>query len=284
MHRKDIEFINSKPNEIKKLVMENPIVYVPFGALEWHGEHNVVGVDSIKASYICKKCIEITGGVLFPCVNYGAFDTMRFPFTLQFKKRRLKRITKKMANQLYEMGFQIIIFLTGHYPRSQINSLKKVSQKISKKYQDCFALGIPEYYLVPDLDYFGDHAAEWETSIMLAIDENLVDLNNLPTNLSFSERAQEHGILGKDPHIYASKEKGEKILTQIIRRLTTAVLEVQNTDSMQPFDDIYSNFETIKSQHTSIKEIFRIYGVENKKQGFEYLKWLIFRRKKYNPK
>ncbi|TXT64514.1 MAG: hypothetical protein BAJALOKI3v1_200025 [Promethearchaeota archaeon] len=283
MSHKYIEFINSKPNDLEKLLKEKPIAYVPFGALEWHGEHNVLGVDSIKASYICKKSIEITGGVLFPCVNYGAFDTLRFPFTFHFKKQRLKKITKKVAKQLCEMGFKIIIFLTGHYPSSQIKSVKRATQNISKKYQGCFALGIPEYYLVPDLDYFGDHAAEWETSIMLAIDENLVDLDNLPNDLSFPERAKRHGILGKDPNNYASKEKGEKILTQIVLRLTDAVLEVQKKESMQPFNDIYSNFERIKRQHRSIEEIFRIYGVKNKTQGIKYLKWVIFGRKKHNP-
>ena len=87
--------MESFPSEVEVMLKEHPIAYVPFGALEWHGDHMVLGVDSIKAEEICRRSAEITGGILFPCVNYGAFDTMNFPFTFHFSKRALKKNTKK---------------------------------------------------------------------------------------------------------------------------------------------------------------------------------------------
>ena len=156
MTKQYITYLESKPSELKEMIDTMPIAYVPFGALEWHGEHNVLGVDSIKATEICKRSAEQTGGVLFPCVNYGAFNTMNFPYTLSSASRPYKRMTKKMVKQLYEMGFRVIILLTGHYPTKQIKQVRKSAKRISKK-EGCFALGIPEHYLIPDLDYFGDH-------------------------------------------------------------------------------------------------------------------------------
>ena len=164
-----LNYMESTYGQLQEIVKTNPIAYIPFGALEWHGPHNVFGVDSIKATEICKRSIENTGGVLFPCVNWGAFKAMNFPFTFTFSTKALVKMTRKMVTQLYGMGFRIIILITGHYPLKQQKQVRAAARKVSKKHNDCFALGIPEQALVTDLNYFGDHAAMWETSLMMAI-------------------------------------------------------------------------------------------------------------------
>ena len=37
------------PSEIVAARTACPIVYVPLGTLEWHGEHDAVGLDALKA-------------------------------------------------------------------------------------------------------------------------------------------------------------------------------------------------------------------------------------------
>jgi creatinine amidohydrolase len=277
-----LEFLKSKPHEISELIKSNPIAFVPFGALEWHGEHNVLGVDSIKVTEICKQTIEITGGVLFPCVNYGAFNTMNFPFTFSAASRPYIRMTNKLVKQLYEMGFKIIILLTGHYPTKQIKQVRKAAKRISKK-QDCFALGIPEHYLIPDLDYYGDHAAFWETSLMMAINQEYVDLSNIPKGLNFTERSRIHGILGIDPNL-STIETGQKALDLMVKRLSNAIIKVQKTHSIKPFNDIYENYAKIRGSKFDFTKTFQIYGINNNKEGLKYLSWLLFKKGKYDPK
>ncbi|MHA1658921.1 MAG: creatininase family protein [Promethearchaeota archaeon] len=278
-----LNYMESLPKELEDMINKNPIAYVPFGALEWHGELNVLGVDSIKAAEICRRSAEITGGVLFPCVNYGAFRTMNFPFTFHFSKRPHVKMTRKLVKQLYKTGFKIIILLTGHYPSPQIKQIMKAAKKISKKHDDCFALGIPEQKLIPDFGYFGDHAAKWETSMMMAINPKFVDLERLPNGLTYAERTIRHGVWGIDPKTSASKDLGEKVLNEIVKRLSEAILKVKKTQSIDPFEEIYSKYKIErKKARKDLKNFLQLNGIASKKEGIEIFKWMLFKRKKQN--
>ncbi len=278
-----LNYMESTPRDMEEMIKENPIAIIPFGALEWHGEHNVLGVDSIKATEICKRTIEITGGVLFPCVNYGAFKTMNFPYTFNFSTKGLIKMTKKLVKQAYDMGFKIIVLITGHYPLKQQKQVRKAAKKTSKKHDDCFALGIPENALVTDLGYFGDHAAKWETSLMMAINEDFVKLDRIPKGLNFPERGIRHGIFGLDPTKHASKESGEQILIEIVKRLSEAILKVKETQTSEPFDRIYTDFKEAMKSLRKFKNLFKVQGIKDVKEGLAYLKWSLFKKKKHNP-
>ncbi|HUT45797.1 MAG TPA: hypothetical protein VMX36_05895, partial [Sedimentisphaerales bacterium] len=42
-----LEFL--RPKELKEAQAACPTIFQPLGTIEWHGVHNVVGVDSLKA-------------------------------------------------------------------------------------------------------------------------------------------------------------------------------------------------------------------------------------------
>jgi len=283
-----LEYMLTKPRELNDYIIKFPIAYVPFGSLEWHGEHMILGVDSIKATFLCQKCAEITGGVIFPPVTWGAFDTMNFPFTFHFNKNSWINLTMKMMRQFYDMGFRIIILLTGHYPGSQIANVKKAAQKFTKKFKskNAFAIGIPEQALIPDLGYIGDHAADWETSIMMAINPNFVDLSRLTPNLTYSERCARHGIMGRDPLLLASVERGQQAINEIVKRLANAIQEVKETRSSIPFDKIYENYQKFLGKLYTPKiifhlnKLFELVGFENKHELWNFIKWRLFKKSK----
>ncbi|MCP4761080.1 MAG: creatininase family protein [archaeon] len=288
---KYIVYMESTPAEMEEMIKKNPIAYIPFGALEWHSTHNVLGTDSIISSEICKRSIEITGGVLFPCVNWGAFNTMNFPYTYRFSKKSLIKMTRQIVKQSYNWGFKILVLLTGHYPSAQIKQVRKAAEKYSKKYENFHAIGIAEQCLVPDMNFLGDHAAMWETSMMMAINPDWVNLEVLPNNLNFAERTITLGIMGIDPKIHASKELGEKTLKKCVERLSNAVLEVKEKNSIKPFNEIYSRYDECMKEQLSVfrngklqyNKIFENQGIESIKEGIEIFKWQKLNKKKYNP-
>lgn len=288
MTPKYLNYMESTPQEMEEMIKDIPIAFVPFGALEWHGPHNVLGTDSFIATEICRRTVEITGGVLFPCVNWGAYDTMNFPYTMHFSKKPYFKMIIKMVKQLYEWNFRIIILITGHYPRSQIKNVMKAARWITKKHDDCYAIGIPEQKLIPDLGNFGDHAADWETNFMLAIGKQ-VHLERLPDNLNYPERAIRYGIMGKDPKIHASKEKGEQSLNECVKRLSDAIIKVKETRSISPFEDIYLKFDKLRKElfdykkKGNIKRIFESQGFNNKREAITYFKWFAIKGKKFDP-
>ena len=59
---------------IRSRLLQAPICYLPLGVLEWHGEHNAVGLDAIKAHAVCVRAAQISGGVVAPSF-FWASDT-----------------------------------------------------------------------------------------------------------------------------------------------------------------------------------------------------------------
>lgn len=48
-----------------------PIVWLPIGTIEWHGEHNPVGLDTLKIHALLEVCAREIGGLVFPPLYYG---------------------------------------------------------------------------------------------------------------------------------------------------------------------------------------------------------------------
>ena len=60
-----------RPDQFRKLRNQTPLAYLPLGILEWHGPHNPVGLDGVKAHAICRRVAERSGGVVFPTLYYA---------------------------------------------------------------------------------------------------------------------------------------------------------------------------------------------------------------------
>jgi hypothetical protein len=48
-----------------------PAAFIGLGGLEWHGEHQAVGLDALKAETLCELAAARSGGFAFPTLWYG---------------------------------------------------------------------------------------------------------------------------------------------------------------------------------------------------------------------
>jgi len=104
-------------------------------------------------------------------------------------------------------------------------------------------LGIPEQALALDLGYLGDHAAKWETSLLMAIDPSLVDLSRLPDDTGdLRARAVTHGIFGPCPKKYADAALGAKALETIVERLAAAAVKMAAEGNDHAAEEIYRGY------------------------------------------
>ncbi len=277
-------YLHLRPNQLKAAIKKCPIAYIPFGALEWHGEHLPFGMDGIKAEKLCLRAIERTGGILFPCDHWGAFRTVKFPYTINSSKSCILKRTSYVLEQLYSWGFRVIVLLTGHYPPPWVKFLQKVTTKFHKKHEDAFAIGGPEYIFATDMGYIGDHAAKWETAISLALFPEFTDLNDAPEGLSYVDRAANHAIWGFDPKIHATPELGTQVVEKIVLRLSDAVNEARNTRSQKPFEKIYNQCKADLRKVHSIDGAMKYSRVENRKDIIGILKWMHLERKNSRTK
>jgi len=220
-----IEFVESRPAEVRAMLAESPVAYVPFGSLEWHGEHNPLGLDGIKAEELLRRTAARTGGVLFPTVFWGAFHTLRFPFTFHFPPAVMVRLTRRMLEDLRRDGFRVIVMLTGHYPVSQVVHLRLQAGWFNRRKRGAVALAFPEMAFAHGMGYYGDHAGHWETSIMMALRPGLVDIAAVPPHEGAIARTVRWGVMGKDPGLHSDAGLGERVVEEIVSGLTGLVEE-----------------------------------------------------------
>jgi len=229
------------PQEFQERIMEAPIAYLPLGTLEWHGRHMPLGADGLISSGFFTKLAKKIGGVVLPMLflgpdifknvegnEYYGMDIHSYPSN---KPQQLlgsaywvsndlfKRILEVTLKQLKRAGFEIVV-AHGHGPSTLLFA------KFSKKWHIDFELDLFTCWQKGDSAGFGlqtDHAATNETSLMMALRPDLVNLEYLPKHMS----EKPLGLIGKDPRISANSEVGKKIIALQVDNMAKILKERQ---------------------------------------------------------
>jgi creatinine amidohydrolase len=207
----EMRYERLRPHEIEARVEELPVIYCPFGSLEWHGWHNPLGLDTIKARALCLRAGE-GGGVVAPA-NDWPVGGMPHPWTIRMSGELIHDLAVAIFQQMAHVGFRAIVALTGHYGLEQVIQLKQAAIEVMQAGNVNIA-ALAEYELALDAGYRGDHAAKWETSLTQHLFPELVDMS-----LTEPEGQAMDGVSGDDPRTEASPELGEKTATLIVDRL-----------------------------------------------------------------
>lgn len=216
-----------KPGEIEEILKTAPIVYIPWGSLEWHGVHNPIGLDTLKVYHLCLRAARKTGGVVFPPIFCG-YETMKpylgFKRTIEISKETVQRLAKEYLEQLYDEGFRIFVILMGHYGAKHVEALREVAGEFLKAHPDAKGIFAPDPTFVADKGIRGGHADLYETSLMMFFRPDLVDLNLLPKEGEIT--VERDGIGGDDPR-KATIGEGERIADLLVEELTRQVEELK---------------------------------------------------------
>ena len=204
------------PEEFKSVLKANPIAFLPLGSMEYHGYHHVLGLDSLKAWKICQLAAKRIGGVVFPPLYLGVdawpdIDLEKYP-NKQYDCYHLdaKLYQEVLENYIYRMiriGFKKIFVLAGHYPNAEVAKL--AAEKFSD--QAVKFVTVKE----PDLvdGETGDHAGKWETSLMMVLFPEFVDLKRMENK---DDRLRT--VEGEDPFL-SSSDYGKQILDKMLTKI-----------------------------------------------------------------
>lgn len=188
-----------KPGDLSAIKKRFPIAYIPWGAIEWHGLHNPLGLDAIKARGLCERLAEKTGGVVLPPFYVG-MDTIKpfkgFGNTLDYSREVVEALVRETLEQLADEGFRVLVLLTGHYGSHHVQTVKVTAQEFASAHSDVQVWAFPDS---DPLDGFHapDHAGLGETSLMLYLQPELVDLSRLDEDREIT--LDSDGIMGGDP-------------------------------------------------------------------------------------
>lgn len=203
------------PDEFKETLKQFPVAYVPVGSLEWHGRHLALGNDTLKVYGILLRTAEKYGGVVVPPTYWGHMSHWKSGCHPGLPQDIVDGLFIAIFKGLITVGCKVVIGVTGHDVKEQVDSLQKAVNAISTNSKATgFAMMEGDLY-----DLRGDtmdHAGHWETSILMYLRPGLVDMRRIENeDLTTKEGIKEAGIDGRDPRTDASRELGEKIVNRI---------------------------------------------------------------------
>ena len=211
-----VKYEEMLPYEFKEAIQQFPVAYVPVGSLEWHGRHLALGTDSLKSYGILIKTAEKHGGIVVPPTYWGHMQTYGKPCCHPgLPPEIVDSLFMAIFQGLVIAGFKVIIGVTGHDIDEQLDSLQKAVDSITVDGAVAgFAMKEGDLY---DLEGEKmDHAGYWETSIMIYLHPELVDMDRIKNEeLTTESGRRKAGILGSDPRTNASLAMGELIVNRI---------------------------------------------------------------------
>lgn len=209
------------PDQFALAMAESPVAYVPMGTLEFHGYHLPIGNDALKAHAICLRAAAQTGGVVLPAQYWGTGGGHKaYPTSIIVEDAAVEVGLETTLRRLVEMGFRAIVILTGHYPGEQVSLVQEAADAIMAESDgSCQMWALPEYEAYRGVGATrSDHAAIWETSILMELRPELVSL----------EALNDHpddplcGVYGTDPR-QASRALGKETVDGIVGELAAWV-------------------------------------------------------------
>jgi creatinine amidohydrolase len=214
-----VEYDKLLPSQFEERIRETPLVYVPVGSLEWHGEHMALGNDAIKMHGLCCEAARVGGGIVFPPIFYG------IPYMVHFGKKYehsanlpmeaafLKNVLMTTLEGLDKVGFRAAILTTGHTCNEQRQLMREVAEEFAGSMK---VYGTDDMEWADEIEFTSDHAAKWETSILWYLRPELVDIYRLPRDTS----VKLEGVGGDDPRVHASRDLGKKAVRAIAADLS----------------------------------------------------------------
>jgi len=172
-----------RPEQLDEIRDRFPVAYVPLGALEFHGYHLPVGLDTVKCHRMLVRMAEHIGGMVAPPVYFGhGSGHTGFAWTWMLDNQEtLKDLLLTMCRGLDANGIKVIVLMSGHYPNE--NAFPAVMDQFRLRGGKATLLPMMEYDAFDkNTEWHGDHAAKWETSYILALGSELVDTGRLQTN------------------------------------------------------------------------------------------------------
>jgi creatinine amidohydrolase len=219
-----------RPEQVARARQRRPAIYVPFGSIEWHGRQNPVGLDGTKAHELLVGLAARSGGVVYPTVFLGAGGGhCEYTSSYMVGQAPMVQIVGELLRHFQRDGYRQAILLCGHYP----NRGQYVEPAV-KAYLEAGGrmriLALTEHQ-APGVG--GDHAAKHETSAMLYLHPERVDLSAIagppqdfgPADKTINWMADEYkdhpcyGIVGIDPRAHASAEVGRENAQRLIEHL-----------------------------------------------------------------
>jgi len=227
------------PPEFEERLRAAPVAYLPLGTLEWHGRHLPLGSDGLQSQGFFVELARRAGGIVLPMLFVGpdrvkevdgkefyGMDTaktngqdgepLQLPGSAYWVPDDLfLGLLEAILKQLRRAGFRVVV-AHGHGP-----STGRFRDHIGE-WSERFGLKLLYCWRDDESDGLGiqtDHAGANETSLVMALRPELVQMDNLPKDPD----RWPVSVGGKDPRLHASAERGRRAIEMQAERMTDLI-------------------------------------------------------------
>ena len=234
------------PYQIKEVITKNTPIVLPIGVMEYHGEHMAVGMDTLAVTKVLDRLESQMEVVILPPFSYGAASyAVAAPEgsgTLHVDSSVLAPLAEQIFTGLLRIGFRNIHGIVHHQTENFSSGMptdlafKIGARQAIFKFQERTegeawwgSQDMSDYYnkhhegsdpfnwikLHPLMDseiiknYIFDHAGEGETSLLMALAPEGVEMAHVSENNSWYTKSASK----------SSSEKGELATLQIVKSL-----------------------------------------------------------------
>lgn len=164
--------------QIKKV----PVAILPLGSTEQHGYHLPIGTDIFLARRLAEMVSDQTGALVLPDLNFGYSWVWRDRVgTVSLRQQILQEVLKDVVRSVERYGVKVLVILNGHEANSATikYAVREIQDETEVKVLGMFYPGMQAVYdeFMESATWGGMfHACEFETSLMLAVREDLVHM------------------------------------------------------------------------------------------------------------
>lgn len=255
---------NGRPHQLDEATLPQlqagipRVVVLPFAATEPHGTHLPYGTDIIETAAIADRACALARDegaavVTLPTIPFGVQTSQQsYPLAMNLYPSTLNQILSDLTESLDNSGVQKAVILNGHGGNDFYMHLKELYGK-----RKVFLVQVNWFAMCRDLqnELFtpgGDHANDMETSLVLHLRPELVDMHNAGSQPTAKYRlsAMQAGWAraprpwekytadsgAGDPRA-ATAEKGARFFDAVTRELASFLVDfaAAEMDTMFPF-------------------------------------------------
>jgi creatinine amidohydrolase len=248
------------PQFVKAVEDCRGVCLLPLGVIEKHGDHLPLGTDLYLARGIACRAAALEPAIVFPPYFFTQiYEARHTPGTVGIKSQVMYDLLQAVCDEIARNGLKKIILVNGHggnryfLPHFIMLQLERPKDYVVYLLQpddwardESFDAQVAQ---MSESKIRNEHAGELETSMVMAIRPDLVDVSPLPSDegrarerLSHLAEAKVYTAIGwyaDFPNHYAGEgeygtsEKGEFVLEHAANRLAEIVRMVKE-DSVSP--------------------------------------------------
>lgn len=257
---------------IAENLKSNDVVLLPIGATEQHGPHTPLMVDTAWAINVSAEVAARTGALVAPPLHYGwSPHHLGYPGGITLRPETLIQVALDVGESLLVHGFRKIVLVNGNRI-ANLPPMEIAATKLRFRtgcYCSVVDIGLIARKEVAEIcghvPNATDHAGDAETSYMLYVHPELVDMGKAPHVPAKNSKAgyvahipieqpydanmvlvhptaDEYGAktapagIGGDPRT-ATREKGERIFEAVVRNFAAYVEDIKKIEvRLKPID------------------------------------------------